>query len=675
MRNFIIYHRIPERTFNIRVHNPVFLRCTAFCTVFPYLIAFLFYLCGICFTGIFVYDLFFIDKFNQFWVLERNNNILMECKGCLLKKDKARYIDNNKSIANNKTIESQKLLESMETILDHALSINYNINFDSLRNNDEFPVPKPKKASEPIKPTYQNVPPEPNNEFPVPKPEKAPGLVEPTYQYNIPPEPNPNDEKYKPQFGIFDFSKKRESIKREALEKFEEDKRFWENKKQEIINNNQKLKLKYESELKEHENTYQKKLGEWEIKKEMFNEAKRLAWENKKQEIIDNNQKLKLKYELELKEIEDTHRKNLDEWMEKRQEFLDEQETLNNSIKENYLKCSPDEVHHYSKHVLSNSKYHEDFPQEFEVEYNPENKILIIDYQLPSINDIPTLKEVKYIQSRDEFTEKHITKTQLNKLYDKILYQIALRTIHELYESHHEDILEAIVFNGLVSSIDPATGKEVNACVLSVQANKEDFREINLEMVEPKACFKKLKGVGSSKLHSLTPIPPVVKMNREDSRFTESYGVVDNINEGYNLAVMDWEDFENLIREVFEQAFADSGAEVKVTQASRDGGIDAVIFDPDPLRGGKIVVQAKRYTNVVGVSAVRDLYGTLLNEGANKGILVTTSDYGPDAYNFANDKPIQLLNGSNLLHLLEQYGHKARIDLQEAKTILNQEKD
>ncbi len=80
-----------------------------------------------------------------------------------------------------------------------------------------------------------------------------------------------------------------------------------------------------------------------------------------------------------------------------------------------------------------------------------------------------------------------------------------------------------------------------------------------------------------------------------------------------------------------------------------------------------------RYTNVVGVSAVRDLYGTLVNEGANKGILVTTSDYGPDAYKFASDKPIQLLNGGNLLHLLEQYGYKARINLQEAKQTLSKE--
>ena len=130
---------------------------------------------------------------------------------------------------------------------------------------------------------------------------------------------------------------------------------------------------------------------------------------------------------------------------------------------------------------------------------------------------------------------------------------------------------------------------------------------------------------------------------------------------------MDWEDFEHLVRELFEKELASTGGEVRVTQASRDGGVDAIAFDPDPIRGGKIVIQAKRYTNTVGVSAVRDLYGTVLNEGAIKGILVTTSDYGPDSYAFANGKPLHLMSGANLLHMLEKHGHSARIDINEAK--------
>jgi restriction system protein len=138
---------------------------------------------------------------------------------------------------------------------------------------------------------------------------------------------------------------------------------------------------------------------------------------------------------------------------------------------------------------------------------------------------------------------------------------------------------------------------------------------------------------------------------------------------GQNLAAMKWEDFEHLVRELFEREFAANGAEVRVTRASRDHGVDAIIFDPDPLRGGKIVIQAKRYTIPVDVSAVRDLYGTVVNEGANTGILVTTSQFGPDAYQFAQNKPLKLLTGAQLLGLLERHGYRFRIDLAEARSL------
>ena len=162
---------------------------------------------------------------------------------------------------------------------------------------------------------------------------------------------------------------------------------------------------------------------------------------------------------------------------------------------------------------------------------------------------------------------------------------------------------------------------------------------------------------------------PLISIDKEDKRFVEGYAVVGTIDHRTNLAAMDWLDFENLIREVFEKEFSKGGGEVKITQASRDGGVDAVAFDPDPIRGGKVVIQAKRYTNTVGVGAVRDLYGTVHNEGANKSILVTTSDFGPDAYAFAKGKPLTLLSGGELLYLLGQHGHAAKIDLAEAKRI------
>ena len=37
------------------------------------------------------------------------------------------------------------------------------------------------------------------------------------------------------------------------------------------------------------------------------------------------------------------------------------------------------------------------------------------------------------------------------------------------------------------------------------------------------------------------------------------------------------------------------------------------------------------------------------NEGATKGILVTTSGYGQASHDFANGKPLELIDGGNLL--------------------------
>ncbi len=386
-------------------------------------------------------------------------------------------------------------------------------------------------------------------------------------------------------------------------------------------------------------------------------------WENQKREILRKNEEAKEEYQ-----------EQLQLWLADERSFLTKQNEANEAIerrKEQYLSKNGDAILDYCELVLSNSQYPDYFPKEFDLDYNVETKILIVEYSLPSRDVVPAIKEVKYVQSRGELVETHLPESTVDRLYDNLVYQITLRTIHELYEADVVNALDSIVFNGWVESIDKATGKEVNTCILSVQANRAEFLSINLASVDPKLCFKNLKGVGSSKLYSLTPIAPVLSINRQDKRFVSSYQVADELDESSNLAAMDWEDFEHLIRELFEKEFAQSGGEVKVTQASRDGGVDAVAFDPDPIRGGKIVIQAKRYTNTVGVSAVRDLYGTVMNEGATKGILVTTADYGPDAYEFAKGKPLTLLNGSNLLSLLEKHGHKATINLKAAKLILS----
>lgn len=393
-------------------------------------------------------------------------------------------------------------------------------------------------------------------------------------------------------------------------------------------------------------------------------------WQHEVREQRNDFDRRHAAYDQSVQTLNEQHQRNQTAWELRKTEYLKDQATGHDQIdakRDSYLSKNPESIIEYCDLVLSNSAYPDYFPQEFDLDYIDTSNTLIVEYQLPSPEHIPTLKAVKYVATRDSMDESHITDVQKLKLYDDALYQVVLRTVHELFEADVIQKISAVVFNGIVTATDRTTGKEVTSCVLSLRAERDAFMEINLAQVDPKACFKSLKGVGSAKLSGLVSIAPIMKMTREDARFIAAYGVANTLDDSMNLASMDWGDFEHLIREVFEKEFSSTGGEVKVTQASRDGGVDAIAFDPDPIRGGKIVIQAKRWTNTVGVSAVRDLYGTVMAEGATKGVLVTTSDYGADSYAFANGKPLVLLNGSNLLHMLEKHGHRARINLREAK--------
>ena len=370
--------------------------------------------------------------------------------------------------------------------------------------------------------------------------------------------------------------------------------------------------------------------------------------------------------------INSIHAESITEWEARKAEFENKERLRNAAIDAKqaaYLALEPAAIVDHCDLVLYQSRYPDLCPKEWELDYDPSSKQLIVDYLLPAPDDFPRSKGVKWVAARNVLEEQKLTETARTKLYDEVVYQIILRTAHEIVSSDAAGAIHAVVVNGIVNSIDRGTGKDVTACILSMRVNAAEFKEINLTKVDPKTCFKSLKGVGSFKLHGLSPVPPIMTISKDDARFIAAYGVAGSLDSGVNLAAMGWEDFEHLIRELFEKEFSSTGGEVRVTQASRDGGVDAIAFDPDPIRGGKIVIQAKRYTNTVGVSAVRDLYGTVMNEGATKGVLVTTSDYGPDSYSFAQGKPLVLLNGANLLHMLEKHGHSARIDIGEAKKI------
>jgi restriction system protein len=311
----------------------------------------------------------------------------------------------------------------------------------------------------------------------------------------------------------------------------------------------------------------------------------------------------------------------------------------------------------YSTMVLERSQYPEGFQQEFRVAYAPESKELVVEYELPKSEVVPKVAEYRYIKTRDEVEEKERKTAEVKDIYQDVVAAIALRTIHEVFEADQGNHIAVVAFNGLVRDVDRATGKDIRPCLISVRVTKERFCELDLGRVDKRACLRNLGAQVSPQPTELVAVKPIIEFDMVDKRFVDQQNILGDLESRPNLMDLDPFEFENLVSNLF----ARMGLETKQTRSSRDSGVDAVAFDARPILGGKVVIQAKRYRDTVGVAAVRDLYGTMINEGASKGILVTTSGYGADAYDFASDKPIELIDGGGLLYLLEQVGTKARI--------------
>lgn len=121
---------------------------------------------------------------------------------------------------------------------------------------------------------------------------------------------------------------------------------------------------------------------------------------------------------------------------------------------------------------------------------------------------------------------------------------------------------------------------------------------------------------------------------------------------GFDVDNLSGVEFENVCQALVEKM----GFTTQTTKASGDGGIDLIAYNHQPLLSGKYIIQCKRYTGSVGEPIIRDLYGVIMSERANKGILMTTGHFTKSAIGFAEGKPIELIDGATLKNLMSQYG-------------------
>jgi len=115
--------------------------------------------------------------------------------------------------------------------------------------------------------------------------------------------------------------------------------------------------------------------------------------------------------------------------------------------------------------------------------------------------------------------------------------------------------------------------------------------------------------------------------------------------------------FEVLIRNLLvKMKVASSDECIELTQYSKDGGVDIIIWRNTLKNQVDTCIQVKQYNNNVDYDTATKLGGTLLNNECHKGIIITTSSFTKGAINY--NPPgckITRIDGLQLVKLLKEY--------------------
>ncbi|WP_172639213.1 restriction endonuclease [Streptomyces tailanensis] len=310
-------------------------------------------------------------------------------------------------------------------------------------------------------------------------------------------------------------------------------------------------------------------------------------------------------------------------------------------------------VEYFSAALYASAAWPEGFPRQVSAAYDSAARHLVLDWELPRYDVVPEAKAVRYVSGADQDKETARPVTQRRALYREVLAQSVLLVLHDLFAADEFGALESVTLNGFVDDHDPATGRRAQIFLATVMASRSVFSGLNLEQVSAVDCLLDgLRGQLSSRPDQRAAVRPGRRPDDVGNGVVTHGG-----DEEPDLLEMDPLAFESLVAELFRAM----GMQAVTTQRSNDGGVDVDALDPTPIRGGKIVVQVKRYRNTVPPTAVRDLYGTVQDAGANKGVLVTTSKFGPGSHTFANGKPLELVSGRELVDLLHRHGLRGRL--------------
>jgi len=165
-----------------------------------------------------------------------------------------------------------------------------------------------------------------------------------------------------------------------------------------------------------------------------------------------------------------------------------------------------DAIQEYVSIVLENSIYPVAFSIEHDFEFDSQTRELTMRVKVPHPSDVPSVREYKYVKAKDEINEAALTQKAQKERYAGAIAQVALRSLHEIFEADRAARIQTISLIVTTEGISPATGQMEGTPLLAVGTDRDTFDQIDLANVLPLATLEHLNALVSKNPWGLAPI-------------------------------------------------------------------------------------------------------------------------------------------------------------------------
>jgi restriction system protein len=143
----------------------------------------------------------------------------------------------------------------------------------------------------------------------------------------------------------------------------------------------------------------------------------------------------------------------------------------------------PEAVRWFVGCVLRASRYPDGFPREHQVAYDPGDRAVAVDFDLPPRSAVPPVRAFRYVKARDVIEPVPRQESDIGQAHERLVACVALRTLQEIFAATPPGVVRAVTFTGRAAAVDRATGQPVRLDLVSVSADRSAFGDLALAVL------------------------------------------------------------------------------------------------------------------------------------------------------------------------------------------------